>query len=75
MNTPNEMLKEWRTKKHMSQAQAAKLIAVAQPVWANWEKGRRTPGLRHAVFLQRLGVCPVEAWVPESLELWSEGRL
>lgn len=55
-------LRAWRTKRGLSQAEAAQMASVSQSTWNDWERGRKHPRVTQANRLARLGICPVKAW-------------
>jgi transcriptional regulator with XRE-family HTH domain len=60
-STLGEHLLATRVARGVSQKELARELGVDQVTVGNWEKGRRSPALRHLPSLYRwLGFCPVE---------------
>lgn len=68
MLSGREQLQAWIERRfstlHGKQSEAARLLGLDQSYLSQLLGGRRQPGLRTAVSIERLTGIPVEAWLP-----------
>ena len=55
-----ERLREWRIGLGLTQEGAAKRLGVSQASWCDWENGKKTPQLPHALRLAKITQIPIE---------------
>lgn len=56
--TVSEVLKAWREKAQLTQAESARRAGVSQPTWCDWESGKKLPRLDKVVDLVELTAEP-----------------
>jgi plasmid maintenance system antidote protein VapI len=61
--TARERLTEWLRRSRMNQREAATELGVHWTTLNQILKGRRSPGVKNALRLQRLAGIPVEDWL------------
>jgi DNA-binding transcriptional regulator YiaG len=50
-----QVIYDWRTRKHMSQAAAADWLGVSRKAWQSWELGNRLPdAFKRATILEKI---------------------
>ena len=62
------LLKDWRTRRDLSQEDAAQKVDVHQNTWSDWESGKKVPRTPKALEIHVLtgGEVPVDAWCPDA---------
>lgn len=56
------LLKAWREKRKLSQAQLATRLGVSQPSLSSWERGKYRPSILAAARITRVTRVPVSSW-------------
>lgn len=64
MQSGPEQLKDWMSRKGFKQADACRFLGFDIATMSNFLAGKRTPGLKLAVRIERATGIPVEAWLP-----------
>lgn len=59
-----DKLRAWRTRREITQAQAATLCGADQSTWSDWERGAASPERLENLLLIELHVgIPIESWL------------
>lgn len=66
MSRPEDALVKWRKERSLSQTAAGEMVEppVSQAAWAQWESGKKPPGLHNAFELERVteGLITAASW-------------
>lgn len=64
MQNGRERLRVWIERSRMTQQEAAKLLRFHETFLSQILRGRRRPGLKNAIRIERVTGIPVTAWAP-----------
>jgi transcriptional regulator with XRE-family HTH domain len=68
MKSGPEQFKEWMARRGLNQAQTAVHFGWSEPIISMLATGKRSPGLRRAVKIERETGIPVEAWLSSAVD-------
>lgn len=68
MHSGHEQLKDWMQRRGFDQAGAGRFLAIDPAEMSKFLSGKRTPGLRTAIRIERLTGIAVEAWTSTEVD-------
>lgn len=69
MKAAATQLREWIERRGIQQNEAADILGIDQSFVSHILSGRRTPGLRRAVKIERITGIPVSSWASKRLDI------